>query len=237
MAEKYVSDYNNYAGTLAKAILLIENSDVAGDYYKALGTAFQSLILAGNSVPSGTDTVALLDATQTLRNKTIVANDNTITGLKNASVAFDAKIDWSKVGNTQILTETAVSYLKGVTADVQSQLDALAGDFYKAYGVLSKTSDSVTKMATFTANEIKQALGVSSGDYATYNIETNGLIVFATYKDTSNGYWTQSDIPMQIKFGTTVTGTPYDYVNDVIITTPSGSQLVSITVLAKLIKV
>lgn len=60
--------------------------------------------------------------TQTLTNKIIDCDSNTVSNIDNNNIKTDAGIDISKISNG-IVTETEFQYLNGVTSDIQTQFD------------------------------------------------------------------------------------------------------------------
>ena len=75
------------------------------------------------TLPNATTTLVGTDATQTLTNKTIDADQNTITNIENADIKAGAAIDATKIG-TGTVDNTEFGYLSNVTSDIQTQLNS-----------------------------------------------------------------------------------------------------------------
>ena len=94
------------------------------------------------SLPNATGTIVLKDTTDTLTNKSIDSDNNTITNLVNADIKSAAAIAFSKMANLTVsrllvsdgsgdvsvsaVTSTEAGYLDGVTSAIQTQLTAKA---------------------------------------------------------------------------------------------------------------
>ena len=92
------------------------------------------------SLPNATGTIVLQDTTDTLTNKSIDSDNNTITNIVNADIKAAAAIAFSKMedltasralvsdGNGDVsvsaVTATEIGYLDGVSSAIQTQLDA-----------------------------------------------------------------------------------------------------------------
>lgn len=77
------------------------------------------------SLPDADTTVVGTDTTQTLTNKSIDADTNTITNIENADIKTGAAIDAAKIHDGSV-SNTEFGYLDGVTSGIQGQLDAKA---------------------------------------------------------------------------------------------------------------
>ena len=91
------------------------------------------------TLPNATGTIVLKDTTDTLTNKSIDSDNNTITNLVNADIKSSAAIAFSKMadltasralvsdGNGDVsisaVTSTEIGHLDGVTSAIQTQLD------------------------------------------------------------------------------------------------------------------
>ena len=75
------------------------------------------------TLPNATGTVSLLDNTETLTNKTIDADNNTITNIGDSELS--SGISATKIGNGDV-DNTELSYLNGVTSAIQTQIDTKA---------------------------------------------------------------------------------------------------------------
>ena len=93
--------------------------------------------------------IVTINATQTLTNKTIDADLNTITNIKNADIKAGAAIDAAKIHDGSV-SNTEFGYLDGVTSAIQTQLDAKA--------VISDVFSVTSSSGTFTATANKTHL-------------------------------------------------------------------------------
>ena len=90
------------------------------------------------SLPNATGTIVLQDTSDTLTNKSIDSDNNTITNIVNADIKAAAAISFSKMENLTVsralsdeidvsvsaVTSTEIGYLDGVTGNIQTQIDA-----------------------------------------------------------------------------------------------------------------
>jgi hypothetical protein len=82
---------------------------------------FKTGIAVTGTATVGGDTVTTNNASQTLQNKSIDADTNTITNIDNADIKVGAAIDASKIANGSV-SNTEFQYLDGVTSPIQTQL-------------------------------------------------------------------------------------------------------------------
>ena len=91
------------------------------------------------TLPNATGTIVLKDTTDTLTNKSIDSDNNTITNIVNADIKSSASIAFSKMENLtasralvsdsngdvsiSAVTSSEIGYLDGVTSAIQTQLD------------------------------------------------------------------------------------------------------------------
>ena len=123
--------------TSAGFLEFFEDSDNGTNKLTLIGPAATADVTL--TLPSATDTLAGIAATQTLTNKSIDSDNNTITNLVNADIKSSAAIAFSKMADltasralvsdgsgdvsVSAVTSTEVGYLDGVTSAIQTQLD------------------------------------------------------------------------------------------------------------------
>lgn len=96
---------------------------VLADANKFVARDVSGAVVSANAVPNGT-VIGTTD-TQTLTNKTIDADSNTITNIENADIKVGAAIDAAKLHDGSV-SNTEFGYLNGVTSPIQTQIDAKA---------------------------------------------------------------------------------------------------------------
>jgi hypothetical protein len=108
----------------------IENADIkasAGIDTQKLSTGVITNTEFDNLNGIGSKVVGESDI-NTLTNKTINADLNTVTNIDNANIKAAAAIDATKIGNGDV-DNTELSRLNGLTGDIQTQLDAKIDDY------------------------------------------------------------------------------------------------------------
>lgn len=93
-------------------------SFTSGNFLQGNGS---NAITALKTVPTG-DVIGTSDS-QILTNKTINADNNTITNIGNNSIKTGAGIDAAKIANG-LITNTEFQYLNNITSNIQTQLDS-----------------------------------------------------------------------------------------------------------------
>lgn len=124
----------------------IEPSDSATTGTKTTLTAAQTANRT-LTLPNVTDTLAGISATQTLTNKSIDADANTITNIENADIKAGAAIDASKIADGTV-SNTEFQYIGGLTSDAQTQLDDLSSDISDVASDLSTHEADTTTHGT-----------------------------------------------------------------------------------------
>lgn len=159
------------------------------------------VIDSAKSVPAG-DVVGNSD-TQTLTNKTIDADTNTITNIENADIKAGANIALSKLAaltasratETNIsgeivastVTSTELGYLTGVTSSIQTQLDAKQADVITTQGdiIIGNVSGDAVRLGIGAVGTVVTSNGTTAswqapagtGDVsAAANIADNALV-------------------------------------------------------------
>lgn len=100
-------------------------------------------------------------STATLTNKTIDADDNTITNIDNADIKVSAAIDAAKIHDGSV-SNTEFGYLDGVTSSIQTQLNtnatAISDHISDATGAHAASAISNTPSGNLIATDVQGAL-------------------------------------------------------------------------------
>lgn len=86
------------------------------------------------TIPNSDLTLAGLSVAQTLTNKTIDANNNTMTNISDSSIKAAAAIDASKIADGTV-SNTEYQHLNGLTGNIQTQMNTHTSDTGNPHGV------------------------------------------------------------------------------------------------------
>lgn len=132
------------------------------------------------TIPNGTTTLVGHDLSQTLTNKTIDADLNTISNIENADIKAGAAIDASKIADGSV-SNAEFQYLANVTSDIQTQFTTAATNLsnhmsdtttHGTTGDIVGTSDTQTltnKSITINQNTINTGTAISGTVYTELN--------------------------------------------------------------------
>lgn len=147
---------------------------------------------ASSGVHGVTGNVVGTSDSQSLTNKTIDADLNTISNIDNNEIKAGAAIDATKIADGSV-DNTEFQYLNGVTSAIQTQLDNKQGLLVNSAGLAAALSDETgTGLAVFNTNptisgasiqipsrlDVKQDTKANLITYA--GSASNGQLVFAT---------------------------------------------------------
>lgn len=102
-------------------------------------------------------------ATQTLTNKTIDADSNTITNIENADIKAGAAIDATKIADGSV-SSTEFQYLGGVTSDIQTQIDGKQDDVITTQGdvIVGDAGGAAARLALGTSGHVLTSNGTTA---------------------------------------------------------------------------
>lgn len=123
---------------------------VIGDANKVIRRNGSGVVVSDNSVPNSSPLVTT-DATQTLTNKSIDADTNTITNIENADIKAAAAIDATKIANGTV-SNTEFQFLDGVTSSIQTQISA------KVTGPASATDEAMVRFDGTTGKLVQDSV-------------------------------------------------------------------------------
>ena len=186
--------------TLLDTLFTLEDNSTNNqlDFELSLLTANRTL-----SSPDASGILTLTDASQTLTNKSIDADSNTITNIDNNEIKAAAAIALDKLAalNTSIVpvtdgsgflissavTSTELGYVSGVTSAIQTQIDSKQADVITTrgdlvYGNASNVADrlpigTVGQVLTSDGTDVSWSSPAGTGDVtSTANITDNSLV-------------------------------------------------------------
>ena len=174
------SDIDNGAVNLSKldAALQASMSDIAVNSgnisTNTSDIATNTAVIATNTSDIATNTSAIAtkisaSSTDTLTNKSLDADDNTITNIENDNIKAGAAIDASKIGDGQT-SNAEFSYIQSLSSNAQDQLDAHTSQIStNSTAIASNTSDIALKanIASPTFTGTPTAPTPSSNDNST----------------------------------------------------------------------
>lgn len=192
----------------------------------------------GYYIHNGTDWKQFVDIStvQTLVNKTIDADLNTITNIENADIKSGAAIALNKLAATTVsralvsdgsgvispatTTATEIGYVNGVTSAIQTQLDAKV-----AKSVFTTKGDIL--VATGSATPVRQAIGSDNQVLVSDSSVTNGL-KWTTLQQGAKNYITYNNFENNAITGWNEISATYSS------NTPSGTPTISASAAANL---
>jgi hypothetical protein len=112
------------------------------------------VLVSGSSLQVNGVEVVKETTTQTLTNKTIDADLNTLSNIDNADIKAGAAIDATKIADGSV-SNTEFQYLGGVTSDIQDQLDdKLDGALLEEHVLVGNASDLAVAVDTAAVGDI-----------------------------------------------------------------------------------
>lgn len=129
------------------------------------------------------------NATQALSNKTIDADQNTISNIENADIKAGAAIDASKLADGSV-SSTEFQYLSNVSSDIQTQINGKEPTItvlpVAKGGTNSGTALSNNRVIRSTAGAIVEAAAITAN--RALASDANGIPVHSAATDTELGY-------------------------------------------------
>lgn len=137
---------------------------------------FKTGIAVTGTATVGGDTVTTNTASQTLVNKTIDADSNTITNISNDEIKAGAGIDAAKIHDGSV-SNTEFGYLDGVTSPIQTQLDSNATGLSDHLADTTDAHDAsaISNVPTgnLAATDVQSALNELQSDVDTRALDTD----------------------------------------------------------------
>jgi hypothetical protein len=175
---------------------------------------------------STTHSVVTEAQTQTLTNKTIDADSNTITNIENADIKSAAAIDATKIANGSV-SNTEFQYLDGVTSAIQTQINTKLTNPLTTNGDIVYYSNSAAQRLAVGTNG--QILTLASGypSWASPSYPAQGFYCAVTSNEassTSTSHATVNNSALGTKNtfgGATASGTANNF--DMVVTLAAGT--------------
>ena len=112
----------------------VKQISLGGTFQISGGSGITAVLTGSNTLEISTDgSIVTETSTDTLTNKSIDSDNNTITNIVNADIKSGAAIDASKIHDGTI-SNTEYGYLNGVTSNIQDQINAAGLAFAIALG-------------------------------------------------------------------------------------------------------
>jgi hypothetical protein len=137
------------------------------------------------TIPDADLTMVGTATTQTLTNKTIDADNNTITNIENADIKAGAAIDASKIANGSV-SSAEFQYLGGVTSDVQTQINSKLPTTVTTTGdiIYSSSGSTASRLGIGSAGQVLQV----SGGIPAWGTNTASPVATASINNTDSPY-------------------------------------------------
>ncbi len=114
-----------------------------------------------NTLPANSGDILNTSSTSVVTNKTISADNNTITNIENADIKSGAAIDAAKIANGAV-SSAEFQYLSTVTSDVQTQLDGKLSSGSGVTEVLASYSPTIAGSSTAGVGTYSVQLGYAN---------------------------------------------------------------------------
>jgi len=216
LVKKYISAYSSSSLSLANNLFLVEDAETAGTFYNISGDVLQGLILEGNSINTGTNTILTTGSTN--------IDDSNIDG--------SAGIDASKIADGSV-SNTEFQYINGAASNFQDQIDSLSSGNSSFFISLDKTSDG-DKLITISATDIQEEANIiDSGDSENLRQAIFPAIQYSVYKVTDNENWeieNNATITTDFNLQNAGSGTAYSFKEmELTVSTASQDYIIAIT--------
>lgn len=174
MANKNIKDNPALAGSDNGHAIEVQSGLDNKNYY-VLWSDLKYYCNGGLTLPSS-DFSGVSDA-ETLTNKSINADNNTITNIVDSNIKSTAGINASKIANGEV-SNTEFQYLKGVSSKIQDQIN----DLKPTTATMLVTADG-SKNINIKASEIRTHLGITES--LQYAIDWTSFDISSVTKDST----------------------------------------------------